>query len=208
MAGLPGSAAQRQPWGAPPASPGGSTQTRSRPNRPVLPPRPLPTTKLLQWAQQATGPSPPSNGPGLAEAKPHQLETACGDRIKPAGRGEAGWAKRSPGRLSRSDRTTRHNPQRPCPGRGSEGQICGKTPPKLWKTPCGWGNPPPISRTDAWPANCVAKAAEMADLALNPEELTWGAPQRKRLGPIGPCVGLATETDPETASGGAMARRH
>ena len=135
---------------------------------------------------------------------PHQPETACGTWRSQGGSHGASQPFGLGGRLSRSPSTTRPIPQSPCPGGASGSRNCGKTPPNLWKSPAAWGNPPLISRSNAQPADLVARAAETLDLAPNPAAWTGSEPQVPRLGPIGPCVGPATETAAETGSGKAQ----
>jgi len=51
-----------------------------------------------------------------------------------------------------------------------------------------------ISRSNPWADPVVARATETPDRAAKPEEGSPGAHQKDRLGPIGPCVQLVTET--------------
>ena len=142
----------------------------------------------------STGEWPPSNGPDLAEAMPLQRETACRDRLGPGGPRGAGWPGGWGGRLSSSERKTRANPQRPCLGEAFDRRNCGKTPVNLGKSPRPWGNQPMISRSNPWAGHCVARAAETPDISQKPKGWAPGSGQTQRLGPIGPCVQLVTET--------------
>ena len=142
----------------------------------------------------STGEWPPSNSPDLAEAMPLQRETACRDRLGPGGPRGAGWPGGWGGRLSSSERKTRANPQRPCLDGAFARRNCGKTPVNLGKSPCPWGNPLMISRSNPLAAQVVAGATETPDRAAKPGGGSLGARQKDRLGPIGPCLHLVTET--------------
>ena len=183
------------------SSQGGASQlSRGTRLQPVLAPTTLSSFRACcQGAAPAMGPAstgawPPSNGPDQAEAMPLQPETACRDRVGPGGPSGAGRQSCQGGRLSRSDRTTHPNPQQPCLGGAFARRNCGKTPANLGKSPGPWGNPPMISRSNPWADPVVARATETPDRAAKPEEGSPGARHWDRLGPIGPCVQLVTET--------------
>ena len=123
-----------------------------------------------------------------------QPETGCRNRVGPGGPSGAGQPSGPGARLSSSVQTTQPNPQRPCTGGGSGRRNCGKTPLNLGKNPGSWGNPPLISRSNPWASHFVASGMEAPDMAKKIKGLAWSTCQGPRLGPMGPCVQLTTET--------------